>query len=347
MAVESDRQPSELNKDQIRETLNEWLSDFQVPSELATYYTVIGNLVVQAPIKVGTVTLSPLNEESRDAMLNEFNRAIDGSIDPQESKEQFKQFIVTNLSVDQKRVIASAEINEAESHRAWEIFQERIREVLHALRFFGSFVYPRRHHAMIDFAGYVYCGRNVFLRLVAGKQAGLNLQNTGYLLPYELVGERLQHLENVGLHIVGDILSKQQGERTPLERSCINAITWISRALEDDVADSRFLKLCIALESILLRRDDQPYRQIMAERVAFILGQDLDGRLIVARDIKKIYDIRSSIVHEGHSEGLEEWLGKTEFYATRTVLRFIQLMREKGWDSENAFIDWLDSLKFA
>lgn len=346
-AGEGQQEPSELEEDQIRKVVDKWLRGFETPSEVAAYYTVIGNLIMEAPVKVGRITLSPLDDEARETLLSSCSRVIGRMADTEEVKEQFKRHVAGAFQVGQGRVVAQGTVSRAEPRRAQEIFRERVREVLHVLRFFGYFIHPPSQRLLLDLIGRVYLGQNVFLRLVPDNRISLTFAQAKDPRPYELTGKQLQHLKKIGLPLMGDILAKEEDDRAPLENSCVNAITWISRALEDDVADSRFLKLCIAMESLLLRRSDQPFRQIMAERVAFLLGQGLAGRLGIVRDVKKIYDVRSAIAHEGHSPVLEEWLGKTEFYSTHTVLGFIQLMRKQGWSSVDDFINWLDKLKFA
>lgn len=344
--AEKGQEPSQLDVDLIREVWNEWLTGFEMPSDAADYYTVIGNLVVEAPMQVGTVTLSPLTEQTQEALLGECSRIIQASPDSEEAREQLKQSIARAFQVEPRRVIAQATVSGLEPRRGREIFQIRVSEVLHALRFFGYFIYPASHRTVVDLAGYVGSGDNVFLRLVAGRQGNLAVQRARDPRAYRLTGERLRHLENIGLALVGDILSKQADERSSLENSCINAITWISRGLHDDVADSRFLKLCIAMESLLVRRRDIPYSRVMAERVAFLLGRDGQGRENTARQVTKIYDVRSRIAHEGRSSELQEQLGPAELYSTHTVLHFVRLMSQEGWTSPDDFVNWCDKLRF-
>ena len=347
LAQSDSLEPTELTPARIEASLKQWLDSFEIPSEVATYYSLIGNLVLDTPIQIGRITFSPLNDETRQKIMSEFDRINALVKDKEETKSAARQHIDGYLQPNQRLSVAFGAISEAEPEHAQEMFQDRVREVLHALRFFGFFLHPASHRALIDLSGHTYSGKNVFLRLVSDQQFNLAVQSTGFLFPYELTVDRLGHLKTIGLEIVQAIFSKQEDERTALESSCINAIIWFSRALQDDVPDSRFLKLCVAMESLLLKRDDQPYRQVMAERVAFVLGGNLEGRQKIASDLKKIYDIRSAVSHEGRSRKLREWLGAAEFYAAHVVLRFIHLVQEQSWTTENDFIEWIDSLKFA
>jgi hypothetical protein len=48
--------------------------------------------------------------------------------------------------------------------------------------------------------------------------------------------EKRRLLKRIGLPIVAAILAKEEDERSEIEKSCINAIAWISKAFQDERA---------------------------------------------------------------------------------------------------------------
>jgi hypothetical protein len=61
----------------------------------------------------------------------------------------------------------------------------------------------------------------------------------------------------------------------------------------------RFIKCMIALESLFIFNKSEPIRNNLAERVALLLGRDYLTRKQISDNMKKLYDLRSEIVHGG------------------------------------------------
>ena len=344
-AAAGGQKAAELTEKQMRPVWREWIRGFEIPSQVVKHYTVVDRLVLDGPIEIGTVTLSPLDDGTRNALLSECGLSAVGSPDGDSPGEELREWVEQDFPVGPGYVLAHATVLGAEPIRARQLFQQRVREVLHVLSFFRPFVWPVSSRVVIGLSGDVPSGSNVFLSVTPEGRVGMAGQRAA--LPWTLSGERWEHASMIGLSFVSGMLSKPEDERTHLEASCINAITWISRGLQDDVADSRFLKLCIGMESLLLRKGDYPYGSTMADRVAFLLGKTGDAREKVSAQLKGIYAVRSDIAHEGRSAKLEEQLGPAQFFATQAVRVFLQRMSQAKWQSLEEFIKWCNDLKWA
>jgi len=343
-AASDGREPRDLSSSAITEVWKEWRDKFQIPSDTAVYYAVVANLVLEAPVQIGSVTLLPLDDEAVSGLLRDIGEVMDGSLGPEESRQFARQTVEREFAPGFGRTLARANVAGAEPLRAQEVFQERVREVLHCLIFFSYFSPGADLHKVLDFAGSVGSGRNLIVRLVSGQQ--VSIHGGRNVFPCELTGDRVASFNELGLGRLGNILSKEPGERTKLEKSCLNAITWASRGLQDEVPDSSLLKLCVAMESLLLSRGAEPYGKTMGERAAFLLGQDPEARAQIADQVAEIYKARSAVAHEGHSPRVEEQLGPTRFYATRSILMFLRRKWEHGWQCLEDFSAWCDKLRF-
>ncbi len=110
---------------------------------------------------------------------------------------------------------------------------------------------------------------------------------------------------------------------TEIKQKLLNCIHWLSEATKYDSNNSKFMKICIALEALLggeSKKDDRlTIRGItasLAERSAFIYGTDLNTRLNIDEQIRQSYKKRSAIVH-----------GMKEQISDEAVKNFGQLVR--------------------
>jgi hypothetical protein len=344
-AAESDVEAGELAMSLIGEVWKRWLTGWSMPSDLITHYTLVQNLVLSEPLQIGSVTLAPWDENGRELPIgNSHVLALFDTLPP-ETIEELRDWVADDFPAQPGNALARASIGGAEPVRARELFRDRVRETLHTLSFLRRFVWPVGGSVILDLRGTVPTGGEAILTITEDQRWGASYQRA--TLPFILGPDRLAMMNAIGLPSLSAMLSKTEEERTGLEASCINAVTWLSRGLQDNVADSRLLKLCIGMESLLLTRTDELKGSTIADRVAFLLAEAPKARKAVAKQIRQIYDVRSDVAHEGRSSRLAEQLGPAQFYTTEAVLQFIRRMREEGWRSKEDFIRWCNDFKWA
>ena len=78
------------------------------------------------------------------------------------------------------------------------------------------------------------------------------------------------------------------------------AIEWAfdSEINENDTVS--FLQICLGLEAILgyeLDHKEQPLSKTLADRCAYLIGMNIQERKRIKDDFKKLYDLRSKLVH--------------------------------------------------
>jgi len=344
-ASEADVDASKLETTEIREAWKRWLSGWDLPSGVTTHYTVVENLSLAGPVQLGTVILTPCNETTSDALLTEAGLPPRSETALTDGEEQLRRWIIRDFPTEPGYALARASVTGAEPLRAREIFRDRVGEVLHTLSFFRRFLWPTTGRVVIDLRGNVPSTGDVFLTLTEDLRWDMSHERA--TLPFDLTSKRLKIARAIGLSTVSEMLAKPEDQRTALEASCINAIAWISRGLQDNVPDSRFLKLCVGMESLLLTRVDEVKGTTIAERVAYLLAEAPAVRRDVAKQVKDIYAVRSDIAHDGRSSKLAEQLGPAQFFTTEAILQFIRLMSEQGWNSKDDFITWCNDLKWA
>jgi hypothetical protein len=343
-AARADQDAAQLTDEQVRPVWREWLEGFDVPSQVARHYTLVAGLVLEEPVEIGTVKLSPLDHGTRSTIFAELGLSEGEDPDRERWEQEIKEDINRDFPLGPGNVVAQAMVEGAEPIRARELFRERVKEALHVLAFFRCFIWPVGARVVVDLSGSSPSGGNVFLSGTLDGRVSQAYEHS--TLPLTLTKRRWEHARMIGLSFVSEMLSKPRADRSPFEASCITAIEWVSRGLQDDVADSRFLKFCIGMESLLLQECDQPLGGTMGDRVAFLLGGTGDARERISSELKAIYSIRSDIAHEGRSELLEEELGPAQFYAVHVVRVFLDRMRVLKWQEWADFSQWCTRQKW-
>lgn len=115
------------------------------------------------------------------------------------------------------------------------------------------------------------------------------------------------HLDNPAFTSPGtalaSLLSIPGAEGTSLEHRIMRAVEWIGESLLDGSTAGAFIKSATALE-VLLREDQEgpitpSIMAQLAECTAYILAQSSEQGVRTEREIKRLYGLRSKIVHSG------------------------------------------------
>jgi len=84
------------------------------------------------------------------------------------------------------------------------------------------------------------------------------------------------------------------------------AVEWIGQSMADPSPQSAFIKAAIALEIIFTYNEREiitpSIMNQMSESIALILGSSVDERLKIESRVKKLYGLRSKIVHSGKKD---------------------------------------------
>lgn len=123
----------------------------------------------------------------------------------------------------------------------------------------------------------------------------------------ELEKHIITKLEQPQWELVDKLILKTH--RSKMESKLQNGIHWLSEATKPDTNNSKFVKISVALETLIggePQDEELKVRGItamLAERAAFIImGKNTDERLAIDRDIRKYYGMRGGIVHGGAAD---------------------------------------------
>jgi hypothetical protein len=123
----------------------------------------------------------------------------------------------------------------------------------------------------------------------------------------------------------------------------LTAARWAGRASVEPKREQSFLLFAIALEAMILPEgSNQELTYRLSLRVASLLGSGREQRAEVKESVKRLYKVRSAIVHSGSYEVTDEDLGRLRTLTKGALLRLLR--RRSLWNATHAKLgEWLES----
>jgi hypothetical protein len=142
-----------------------------------------------------------------------------------------------------------------------------------------------------------------------------------------------------------------QDQRSQLENKILMAVEWTGKGSHDLDASKSFVQFMFALEALFTFHEKvfvtPSIASQLAEYAAFVVGQDLDHRLKMAKMVKEFYEKRSGIVHGGASDVSEDEVQQV-FFLMRAIVRRLTTDTELvAMKSMSQFNEWIQRRKYA
>ena len=142
---------------------------------------------------------------------------------------------------------------------------------------------------------------------------------------------------------LGSLLKKEK--KNEVEEVTLRAVYWGGRATAEQTQEESFLFFTVALECLILpNRNSQELSYRLSQRIAQLLGRSTRERRNLMEKTKKLYSIRSDIVHSGHYEVSEEQYVEIYNIAKSTILKLMASWHLKGFSKSDDFENWLKEL---
>lgn len=134
-------------------------------------------------------------------------------------------------------------------------------------------------------------------------------------------------------------------KRSDFQERLVEALLLYSRAAVQDGLAEKLLYIIVALESMLIRNDNEPIQQNLGERLAFTVGGSVEERKAIIKAVKRAYELRSRFMHHGRAIDDVKAMEAFMLYAYaffEKVLRVVNIFQTRV-----AFLDALDNRKLA
>lgn len=117
--------------------------------------------------------------------------------------------------------------------------------------------------------------------------------------PWIINNEFISMIKNEGLDNLHNLLIDDQ--KSKFKETLLNSLLIYTKScLHKDLSD-KLIYILVALESILLKNENEPIQQNISERLAFFIARKINERKEIIKNVKRIYDLRSSFIHHAHS----------------------------------------------
>lgn len=300
----------------------------------------IEGIVLSACLTIGKVRFVPGDEFLIQDINDKFSAIIKTSKNDEESMKRFKELIEQgSRSEFQGGCVGVVEVN-AEPVRAFEYAKEEVRRAIDLLRFSTKAIYPLSEDIRIGLKGdHPKTQRQGFIV----SETGFNTlgDSVGSVRSFEINEDAIRRMDEIGVFLVSDALSKTQTNN--LEEALIRAIHWFSVAITQNESSNSFLFLIVALESLFKAERGNSIAGTIAESVAFIMADNLEGRKQLISIVRDYYGKRSGVAHGGNKS-----ISDSELFTLINIVRttlMVVIEKLKEFSSQKELMGWIEEMK--
>ena len=215
-------------------------------------------------------------------------------------EENISSFVQTLAHSMEGKVAAIVELQAKETGGALNMATGEVQATLECLNFFGPTM-PFNNSTLSLSKGQSEPGMSH--RLAISTEGTVSHRSSLTSMPASYsVTDLLSLPDPIGAAVtLVDSLLRQE-PRSDVGKLLIRAVRWGGRAVAAESSQDKLLFFTIALECLALPDGEAELSYRLSERVARAIGTDLDSRQAAFADAKRLYNMRSAIVHGGQKE---------------------------------------------
>ena len=325
------------------------------PYEQREYLAFVPGLALRAPLRVGIAELRPLGthedvkelcrwlaDQQRWPAWDEVHRRLGL---PRRRARGIQQARAALMPLPRSVAVASMHLA-LERAKAFETAEEAIQDALDLLGFFGLDLHEAPGELPAQVWGQVpgYGAPPAWINVL--RSAGCRVLFPRRTVSRSITKTALRKMETLGFGWASAALAKRSIDRSPLERGVLLAIKWIVEGTADYSAASKVVKNVLAMETLLLAGRDRPVASTLAERLALLLGKNKSHRIEIDRVAKRLYRVRSQVVHRGEDSEMRDLLFPSWILAREAVTAAIRRARQLNWHSTEDIAAWVANRKY-
>ncbi|MDP9314192.1 MAG: HEPN domain-containing protein [Chloroflexota bacterium] len=303
----------------------------------------ISRLSVETDLQFGSVIFKTISKDMLDRMEEDLQGGVGDRGD--EYAAQMQYYAQRQRSELQSLAAATIKVN-AEPKRAFQVALRESELAVAALS-----VYQVAATTMPEVTSYcAVLGReNVesikHLEVENGRVVRTTDKDLGKpVLHWHLSEEDVSRFrKSLGFDNVSDLLTLDT--RTGFQEALLDALLLYSRSTREKDLAGRLVYMLVAMESFLLKSDNEPIQQAIGERMAFVVGDTANERQDMAANLRKAYSLRSKFVH--HGQTIEE-VETIRQFMLNTWRLFTQLAKiSKRFTTKEELIEALEARKWS
>lgn len=328
-------------KDKYKNVTDESMVDYVLSKSEANIQELeiwipIAELFIQSEIKIGRVTLKTIKNEMFESwrtVMKNANPADDVKIQTFDNEHKKVQgFAATTLKVN------------AEPIRAFEIALEETEKSIGLLRCFSpSNYFPEKTSRCV-----VFGKENLESIKHLVLKEGILVQISNAIVdkriqPWIIDDVKLSVIQKAGLEIMSNILALEK--RTEFQQRLLSSLKWYSNSSLMKNPSDKLVYIFVALESFLLRSENEPIQNIMGDTMAFTISSDKQERVSIVKNIKDAYKLRSKFVH--HGKTIEDLETLKKFMLNACTFFSLLMQKANHFDNIEQFFKAIEEEKYS
>ncbi len=233
---------------------------------------------------------------------------------------------------------------QAEARRACEIALEETESALDLLRFFASKSTMNINlPSFLRPVGYHNIDKSLVFTIVNGQPPLWHSEFRHRFSHTVLDKEHINIIYQAGFGALHEMYLREN--KTDFQKDLINSLTTYSRSLLQREISGRLIFAFTALDSFLLKDQNENIQQNIAERIAFTISDDAQERIKIRNTVIATYGYRSRAVH--HNQSIQEIELLNQFL--QYIFRFYLLMigRNMRYKSRQDLLNEIEQAKFS
>ncbi|MCB1188334.1 hypothetical protein KDL29_14310 [bacterium] len=269
-------------------------------SEEFSHHVPVSGIVVNFPFVIGRIKFVPIHDGYYEYMQNYSDRiksasdVSSGGIINHLTNEATKKSIGKSIGIVE--IIGSLDEG---SILALDLVRQALEVLLFLIR--PSIRLPFIHRLMLR-TGNAMSEITMIALGVSNESMHLNQTAISGYLEYTFDVNTQQYFEGIIPERINDIILASPSTRTDFEKSILYALHWYYEGWHADLPRNKLLYFTIVMEILLKRSSEYAISRYISENAALILETDPTNRISFSDKVRKIYDLRSKIVHDGYND---------------------------------------------
>lgn len=268
--------------------------EIQLRAFFTTSWIPIANLEVQIPFPISSSEIRPLSKTVIDRWES---RTLSLSGEQRKRADEF----FTKIRKDYQGLAAIVTVIEAEPEYASDYAMEEARKITAVLGTFSDATLLPDVKCVSNIKG----TENIAQATEFFESEEDNFKMSRRIIDrspasyWRLDKEGIRKIREEGLDKISSLLASSSLK--DFEKAVLNSFFLYSKSAFAADPVEKVVHILSSLESILLRNENEPIQQNLAERIAVFTSQGLEERKSIIKIIKSVYGVRSKYLHHGHT----------------------------------------------
>lgn len=294
----------------------------------------LANVYIQSPLKVAHSKIIPLDSRQFETWI--------ANIRAKGVAEDVINTIFGKIRPDLQGLAAVTVEVEAEPIRAQELAVEQAIEVTAMLAILSPALHILNVACAARIKGWEVMRTTTSITVKPDGDYVISQSSVDAIAPQRLVLSDA-YLANYRPLPLDRLLQLAEKKATAFHQAVYDGLMIYSKAAFTPDTAEKLLYILTSLESTLLKSENEPIQQNLAERLAVLLERTLDGRKSIIRTVRSTYGLRSKYLHHGRTLADDDLL--TAFLDIAWRFWMVALSNLERFQHREQFVEAIDDQK--